>query len=166
MLTAPNKTLKESLTAALILVPTRELVDQVAKSIDALTAFCAKEVQTVKLSDKLSDAVQRSLLSNSPDIVVATPARAWHSIKSAAFSIDKLTHLVLDEADMLLTYDYKEDLESVSAALPQAIQTILMSATLGADVDSVKDLFCRKPILLDLEEPEAEGEGVRQYAVK
>lgn len=91
-------------TTALFLVPTRELADQVTKVVESLTAFCSKEIQVVKLSDRVPDAVSKSLLSNSPDIVVATPARAWHNIKSAALLVDALTHLVIDEADLVLSY--------------------------------------------------------------
>ncbi|KAM6514748.1 ATP-dependent DNA/RNA helicase [Fusarium solani] len=53
-------------TAALILVPTRELADQVFKAIEQFASFCAKDISTVKLTDKVSNAVQRALLSNSP----------------------------------------------------------------------------------------------------
>ncbi|KXJ94636.1 putative ATP dependent RNA helicase [Microdochium bolleyi] len=153
-------------TAALILCPTRELVDQVAKNIATLSAFCAKEIQKVKLADKQSDTVQRTLLSASPDIVVATPARAWQNIKSSALSLEQLTHLVLDEADLVLSYGYDDDLRSVSSALPKGVQTVLMSATLTTEIDTLKGLFCRNPTILDLEEADADGEGIPQYVVK
>ncbi|ORY69793.1 ATP-dependent RNA helicase dbp9 [Pseudomassariella vexata] len=161
-----KKTSSESYIAALIVVPTRELADQVAKSIDSFSAFAAKEIQTVKLSDKVSDAVQKALLSNTPDIVVATPSRAWKCIESGALSVEKLTHLVLDEADLLLQYGYNEDLQSITGSIPKNIQTTLMSATLTTEVDTLKGTFCRSPTVLDLEEPDAEGEGVRQFVVK
>lgn len=151
-------------TAALILVPTRELSDQVAKAIGTFTSF-AKDVQTVTLSNNLSDAVQRSLLANA-DIVVATPSKAWHNIQKSALSLGNLAHLVLDEADLVLSYGYDEDLQSIATAIPKGVQTTLMSATLTTEVDTLKGLFCRNPTLLDLEEPEAEGEGVDQYVVK
>lgn len=153
-------------TAALILVPTRELADQVFKVIETFTAFCAKDVQTVKLTDKVSDAVQRSLLSNNPDIVISTPARAWQSINSSTLVVDKLTNLVLDEADLVLSYGYDEDLENISRAIPKGVQAIMMSATLTAEVDTLKALFCRNPKVLNLEEKDAEGEGVKQFIVK
>ncbi|PTB65053.1 DEAD-domain-containing protein [Trichoderma citrinoviride] len=157
-------------TTALILVPTRELADQVFKSIELFSAFCAKDVRAVKLTDKLTDAVQRSLLSTCPDIVISTPARAWHNVNgnSGALSLDKLAYLVLDEADLLLSYGYSEDLESLSFSLPKGIQTIMMSATLTTEVDSLKKIFYRdqQPTLLDLEEPDAEGEGVTQLVTK
>lgn len=136
------------------------------KVIDQFAAFCAKDVQAVKLTDKVSDAVQRSLLSNSPDIVVSTPARAWNNVKTSALDLKNLTHLVLDEADLLLSYGYDEDLENVSRSMPKGVQTILMSATLTEEVDTLKGIFCRNPVLLDLKEKEAEGEGVSQYVVK
>lgn len=156
----------ESCTAALILVPTRELADQVAKAIESFSAFCTKEIQVVKLSDKVSDAVQRSLLSASPDIVVSTPARVWHHMKNSAFSLENIKQLVLDEADLVLSYGYDEDLQSIATALPKGVQKILTSATLTAEVDTLKSLFCQNATFLDLVEPDAEGEGVSQYVVK
>ncbi|KAG5974903.1 ATP-dependent DNA/RNA helicase [Claviceps digitariae] len=157
-------------TSALILVPTRELADQVFKVVEQFSSFCAKDVRAVKLTDKSSDAVQRSLLSTSPDIVISTPARAWYNVKSnqSALSLEKLTHLVLDEADLLLSYGYDEDLENLSWSIPKAIQTIMMSATLTSEIDALKKIFYRDnaPTLLDLEEPDAEGEGVTQLVTK
>lgn len=150
----------------LILVPTRELADQVTKNIAQFSAFCTKEISAVKLTDKVSDAVLRSLLSNTPDIVVSTPSRAWHATSSSFLSLEKLSHLVLDEADLVLSYGYEEDLEHISGTLPKGIQTILMSATLTTEVDTLKGMLCRNPTLLNLEEREAAGEGITQYVVK
>ncbi|PHH86027.1 hypothetical protein CDD83_10846 [Cordyceps sp. RAO-2017] len=156
--------------SALVLVPTRELADQVFREIERFSAYCAKDVQAVKLTDKLSDAVQRSLLSTSPDIVISTPARAWHNVKSnnSALDASRLSHLVLDEADLLLSYGYEEDLENLSWSIPKGVQTIMMSATLTAEIDSLKKIFYRSnaPALLDLEEPDGEGEGVTQLVTK
>jgi ATP-dependent RNA helicase DDX56/DBP9 len=111
--------------------------------------------------------VSKALLSNSPDIVVATPARAWHNIKNSALFVESLTHLVLDEADLVLSYGYDDDLQSIAAAIPKGIQTVLMSATLSSEVDTLKGIFCRNPTVLDLEEKEAEeGDGLTQFVVK
>ncbi|RMJ12316.1 ATP-dependent RNA helicase DBP9 [Fusarium kuroshium] len=153
-------------TAALILVPTRELADQVFKAIEQFASFCAKDISTVKLTDKVSNAVQRALLSNSPDIVISTPATAWHNVNSSALSLDKLTHLVLDEADLVLSYGYSEDLESLARSVPKGVQVMMMSATLTDEVDTLKGIFRRDPTLLDLKEKEAEGEGITQFVAK
>lgn len=161
-----HKTDSTPSTAALILVPTRELADQVLRNVEQLSAFCSKDIQAIKLTDQVSEAVQRSVLSSGPDIVISTPARAWQNIDNGSFSVEDLTHLVIDEADLVLSYGYDDDLQNVARSIPKGLQAILMSATLTTDVDTVQGLFCRDPTLLDLEEPEAEGEGVSQYFVK
>ncbi|KAK4453927.1 ATP-dependent RNA helicase dbp-9 [Podospora aff. communis PSN243] len=154
-------------TAGLILVPTRELADQVFKAIEEFSAFCAKDIQAAKLTDNVSDAVQRSLLSNVPDIVVSTPSRAWHSVNSSGLSLDKLQYLVLDEADLVLSYGYDEDMENFARTVPKGVQTIMMSATLSSELDTLKGIFCRNPKLLDLnEEIGAEDEKLSQFYVK
>lgn len=118
------------------------------------------------MTDQVSDAVQRSILSSAPDIVISTPARAWQNISNGALSAENLTYLILDEADLVLSYGYDDDLQNMARTIPKGLQTILMSATLTTDVDTVKGLFCRDPTVLDLEEPDAEGEGVSQFFVK
>jgi ATP-dependent RNA helicase DDX56/DBP9 len=139
-------------TSALILVPTRELAEQVYK--------------IVNLTQRVSDAVQRSLLADSPDIVIATPARAVANLNTSSVSLENLSHLVIDEADLVLSYGYEDDLQNVAKIMPKGVQTMLMSATLTTEVETLKGLFCRNPVVLELEEKEDEGEGVSQYVVK
>jgi ATP-dependent RNA helicase DDX56/DBP9 len=154
-------------TSALILVPTRELADQVFKAIEEFSAFCVKDIQCVKLTDNVSDAVQKSLLANAPDVVISTPARAWKCVNSSGLSLDKLRYLVLDEADLILSFGYEEDMENLSRSMPKGVQTIMMSATLTPEVDTLKGLFCRSPKVLDLqEEAGAEDETLTQFVVK
>ncbi len=150
----------------MILVPTRELADQVHKSVESFSAFCAKDVRAINLTQKVSDAVQRSLLADSPDIVIATPARVVINLNTSALSLESLAYLIIDEADLILSYGYDEDLQNVAKAMPKGVQTILMSATLTSEVESLKGIFCRNPVVLKLEEAEKEGEGVSQFVVK
>lgn len=147
-------------------MPTRELAEQVYKAVESFSAFCAKDVRAVNLTQKVSDAVQRSLLADTPDIVIATPARASLNINTSSLSLENLGHLVIDEADLVLSYGYDEDLQNVAKIIPRGVQTFLMSATLTSEVDTLKGLFCRNPAVLKLEETEDEGTGVSQYVVK
>ena len=156
----------EQYTSVLVLVPTRELAEQVHKAVESLSAFCAKEVRATNLAQKVSDAVQRSLLADSPDIVIATPGRASLNFNNSALSLNHLSHLVIDEADLVLSYGYEEDLQRLAKALPKGIQTFLMSATLTDEVDSLKGRFSRNPVVLRLEEGEDDGSGVSQYVVR
>jgi ATP-dependent RNA helicase DDX56/DBP9 len=153
-------------TSALILVPTRELAEQVHKAVESFSSFCAKDIRAVNLTQRVSEAVQRSLLADSPDIVIATPARAALNLNTSSLSLENLAHLVIDEADLVLSYGYDKDLQSVAKVLPKGVQTVLMSATLTNEVETLKGIFCRNPAVLELEENEEEGEGVTQYVVK
>jgi ATP-dependent RNA helicase DDX56/DBP9 len=113
--------------------------------------------------------MNRSLLSENPDIVVSTPSRTLLHINLSDQTLStKILHLVIDEADLVLSYGYEDDLDRISKALPKGLQTFLMSATLTEEVETLKTLFCRNPAILRLEEgeKEKEGEGVTQYIVK
>ncbi|KAL4878017.1 P-loop containing nucleoside triphosphate hydrolase protein [Aspergillus karnatakaensis] len=153
-------------TTGLILVPTRELAEQVQKVVTTFAAFCGKDVRSVNLTQKVSDAVQRSLLADFPDIVVSTPARVIANLGTSALALDTLTHLVIDEADLVLSYGYEDDINALSKAIPRGVQTFLMSATLTAEVDTLKGLFCRNPVTLKLEDKDDQGTGVSQFVVK
>ncbi|CAG8351116.1 unnamed protein product [Penicillium salamii] len=153
-------------TTALILVPTRELAEQVQKVIVSFSSFCGKDIRSVNLTQKVSDEVQRSMLADFPDIVVSTPTRVYSNVNNSALSLDKVTHLVIDEADLVLSYGYDDDINALSKAIPRGAQTFLMSATLTSEVDTLKDLYCRNPVILKLEEKEEKGAGVSQFVVK
>ena len=153
-------------TSALILVPTRELAQQISKAISSFTSFCSKDVKTVNVTQKTTEAVQRTLLGELPDIVVATPASAARNLSSNALSLESLTDLVIDEADLVLSYGYEEDLRTISATIPNGLRTSLVSATLAEDITTLKGLFCRDPVLIDLQESSESGGHTAQYTVK
>ena len=105
-------------------------------------------------------------MAESPDIVVATPARAAQNLQNSALSVDKLAHLVIDEADLVLSYGYEDDLQTIADAVPKGVQAFLMSATLTTDVSAVKSLFCRDPVILDFQDNASDSGGVSQYVVQ
>ena len=72
----------------------------------------------------------------------------------------------MDEADLMLSYGYNDDMENLARLVPKGVQTIMMSATLSAEVDKLKGIFYRDPVLLNLEESDADGEGITHYVVK
>ncbi|PYH49164.1 ATP-dependent DNA/RNA helicase [Aspergillus saccharolyticus JOP 1030-1] len=153
-------------TTGLILVPTRELAEQVQNVVTRFAAFCGKDIRSVNLTQKVSDAVQRTLLADYPDLVVSTPARVIANLGNSALSLENLAHLVIDEADLVLSYGYDEDINALAKAIPRGVQTFLMSATLTSEVDTLKGLFCRNPVVLKLEDKEEQGAGVSQFIVR
>jgi ATP-dependent RNA helicase DDX56/DBP9 len=152
--------------SALILVPTRELANQVHNAVVSFSSFCTKDIRSANLGQKIPDTVQRSVLADLPDIVISTPARAIGNVNSSALSLEHLAHLVVDEADLVLSYGHEQDVQSLAKAIPRGVQTLLMSATLTSEVDTLKGLFCRNPVILKLEEKEDEGSGISQFAVR
>lgn len=147
-------------------MPTRELAEQVQNVVTTFAAFCGKEIRSVNLTQKVSDAVQRTLLADYPDLVVSTPARVIANLGNSALSLEHLAHLVIDEADLVLSYGYDEDINVLAKAIPRGVQTFLMSATLTSEVDTLKGLFCRNPVVLKLEDKEEQGAGVSQFVVR
>ena len=156
----------QKVVSALVLVPTRELAEQVHKAFSAFSAFCSKEIRCVNLTQRVSDTVLRALLAESPDIVISTPARANQNSNTGALPLKDLTHLVVDEADLVLSYGYEEDMDSLAAAIPKGVQSLLMSATMTSEVNQLKGLFSKNPAILKLEDKEEGVESVKQYVVK
>ncbi|KAL6716861.1 ATP-dependent DNA/RNA helicase [Lecanora helva] len=161
-----NENKASKATIALVLVPTRELAQQVSQVFSTFATFCSKDVRIVNLTQRVSEGVQRSLLAESPDIVISTPSRIAQNIRSSALSVHNLQHLVVDESDLVLSYGYDDDIQAISKAVPQGLQTILMSATLTDEVNSLKCLFCRDPVIIDLQDDKDDSGGVSQYVVR
>lgn len=166
-----NTTLKAKVaatkhTSALILVPTRELATQVTAEVKKYTAFCAQDVRVENITRKEDPAVTRARLLESPDIVIATPSRAAQHVNASNLQLDGLKMLTIDEADLVLSYGYEEDLQSLAAALPSGVQTILMSATLRAETDTLQTLFSHDPAILELDDEEKDEKNLTQYIVR
>jgi ATP-dependent RNA helicase DDX56/DBP9 len=155
-----------SATTVLVLVPTRELADQVQKAFVSLSAYCPKQVKSINMTQRVSDAVLDALLSDNPDIVVSTPGRANNFLSTGSLSLAQITHLVIDEADLVLSYGYEDDIEAIAKAIPPSAQAFLMSATLTSDIDALKQTLCRDPTVIRIQDKEEQTENMTQYVVK
>ncbi|KAJ1675949.1 ATP-dependent DNA/RNA helicase [Spiromyces aspiralis] len=158
---------KRNATRALILVPTKELAEQVAKYIKDLTQFCAKELSVVNIANNAPLHMQKPILAERHDIVVSTPARILQHLSAGSLELrESLSMLVVDEADLVLSFGYEEDLQKTITYLPKVYQTLLMSATLTKDVQELKRLMLRNPAILKLEEDgDDSARSLTQYAV-
>jgi ATP-dependent RNA helicase DDX56/DBP9 len=152
---------------ALVLVPTKELSKQAARNINELAQCCAGEVSVVDLSSGDALKEYRSVLAERPDIVVGTPTRVLAHIEAGHMDLsESLKTLIIDEADLVFSYGYGDDLVKLLAKLPKIHQTLLMSATLGSDVEALKKLVLRKPVVLKLESSDLPSEKqLSQYTV-
>ncbi|KAL0839136.1 hypothetical protein ABMA28_017108 [Loxostege sticticalis] len=140
---------------ALILSPSKELCGQITSVINDLTIKCAREVRCVDISASGDMQTQKSLLMDKPDIVVATPSKALAHLKANNMRLkDDLAMLVVDEADLIFSFGYEDEIKELLGHLPKIYQAVLASATLSDDVLSLKKIVLRNPVTLKLEEPE------------
>ncbi|KAJ3833102.1 P-loop containing nucleoside triphosphate hydrolase protein [Lentinula raphanica] len=157
-------------TRALILVPTRELSEQVTSYMKGLCKYCEDSVVVVNAAGATSGHLQRTLLSDRPDIVIATPARALALLQSKSLTLTHLDSLVIDEADLVLAYGHDSDIRQIlqrGVYLPKVYQSFLMSATMTEDVEMLKGLLTlRNPAILKLEDSEDEAARLTQYSVR
>ncbi|GAB4846851.1 DEAD-box ATP-dependent RNA helicase 16 [Ancistrocladus abbreviatus] len=142
--------------AAFVLVPTRELCQQVYAEVMSLIELCRVQLKVVQLSSAMSASDLRTALSGPPDVLVSTPACIQTCLSTGVlqpkFIQASLSMLVLDEADLLLSYGYEGDLKAFTAHVPTRCQCLLMSATSSADVEKLKKLVLHNPYILTLPE--------------
>lgn len=153
-------------TSALILVPTKELASQVNKVVASFSAFCSKDIHTIDLTPSIHDPAQRVLLASSPDIVISTPSRALLRIDDGSLDVSNVTHLVIDEPDLVLSYGHDEDCQTILKQMPLGVQTFMVSATLSTEVHAIKGLFCKDPVVLDLVDDDKTANHIGQYYVQ
>lgn len=114
---------KEQKTTALILAPSKELCLQIRKVIENLTIKCSKIVRCVDLSAKGEPAAQKHMLAQKPDIVISTPARILAHLNQKNIDLkDSLETLTIDEADLMFSFGFENDLKSVLEHLPPTYQ--------------------------------------------
>ncbi|KAI9460737.1 DEAD-domain-containing protein [Russula earlei] len=155
-------------TRALILVPTRELAEQVLAHLRGLVKYCESDIALVNVADGVTAQLQRVLLSDRPDVIIGTPSKVLALLQAKVLSLSYLDSLVVDEADLILSYGHDDDIRSIFSGnfLPKVYQSFLMSATMTDDVESLKGLVLRSPVTLRLEEDEADATNLVQYFVR
>ncbi|KAF2846787.1 ATP-dependent RNA helicase-like protein dbp9 [Plenodomus tracheiphilus IPT5] len=161
-----HNTLRRKGKTSLILVPTKELALQITKVAKALSAHCGQDIRIQNIAGKESEVVTKAKLSDLPDVVIATPARAWANINNGALSVAELAHMVVDEGDLVMGYGFKDDLDQIKENIPTGVQKFLMSATLNTDVESLGTLLCVDPVVLKLDDLDKNAQKVKQYVIK
>jgi ATP-dependent RNA helicase RhlE len=120
---------------ALILVPTRELAEQVVTSIRAYGRHT--HLKGAAVYGGVGMEPQTRALKHGADVVVATPGRLLDHMERGHVNFSKLEVLVLDEADRMLDMGFAPDVRKILNALPEERQTMLFSATISPEVDAL-----------------------------
>ena len=112
----------------LVLCPTRELADQVAKELRMIAKF-AHNVKVLTLCGGVAFGPQLGSLKHGAHIIVGTPGRVLKHLKKDILNLENLKTLVLDEADRMLDMGFIEEIQEVLSFAPKERQTLLFSAT-------------------------------------
>jgi ATP-dependent RNA helicase DeaD len=148
---------------AIILAPTRELVQQIVAELQRLAAG-----QPVSICGIYGgEPIERQLrsLQQGVDIVVGTPGRVIDHIERRTLYLGDIFHVVLDEADRMLDIGFRPDIERILRKVPNPHQTFLLSATIGSDVRKLAQRYMFQPIEMNLSRDEPSVESIKQYYV-
>lgn len=128
----------------LVLCPTRELADQVAKEIRRL----GRQIHNIKvltLCGGVAFGPQKGSLEHGAHIVVGTPGRIEEHLRKGNLSLDEVSMFVLDEADRMLDMGFGEVITKITGYLPAKRQTLLFSATFPHDIENLAKKVTTKP---------------------
>ncbi|MBB1610378.1 MULTISPECIES: DEAD/DEAH box helicase [unclassified Pseudomonas] len=148
---------------ALVLVPTRELAEQVHDSFRAYGQHVP--LRTAVAYGGVSINPQMMKLRKGVDVLVATPGRLLDLYRQNALKFTQLQVLVLDEADRMLDLGFARELEEVFAALPKRHQTLLFSATFSEAIRQMAGGLLRDPLSIEVAPRNTAAKTVKQQLI-
>ncbi len=148
---------------ALILVPTRELAEQVHASCRQYGAHLP--VSTYAVYGGVGINPQMMRLRRGVDLLVATPGRLLDLFRQNAVKFKQVETLVLDEADRMLDLGFAQELATLFAALPKQRQTLLFSATFSDAIRGLAKGRLRDPLSIETAPRNSAAKAVRQWVV-
>jgi ATP-dependent RNA helicase RhlE len=132
----------------LIVVPTRELVVQVAGELEKLTKYMNVRIGAVYGGANIN--THRAIVHAGLDVLVGTPGRVNDLVLSRTLQLHSVKKLVIDEMDEMLALGFRPQLLTLMEALPDRRQNLLFSATLDEDVEKIINTYFVKPEYIEL----------------
>lgn len=146
-----NKLIVKNFTIqSIVLVPTRELANQITHELRQLAKF-AHNIKIITLCGGLPYKPQVHSLSHKAHIVIGTPGRVLKHLQKSSFNPKDINTLVLDEADRMLDMGFYEDIKSIIDFLPKERQTLLFSATYPNNIQELASSIMRFPHKITIE---------------
>lgn len=124
---------------SIILVPTRELAIQVANEIKSFSVENSPTVEVIYGGNNIRGEVQA--LKRNPSIVVGTPGRIQHHIRNKHLKLDHIQYFVLDEADEMLNFGFRSEIESILEQCPDDRKVLLFSATMSPAIMGIVENY-------------------------
>ncbi|NWD46978.1 DEAD/DEAH box helicase [Pseudomonas gingeri] len=148
---------------SLILVPTRELAEQVHESVRQYAEHLP--LSTYAVYGGVSINPQMMKLRKGVDLLVATPGRLLDLFRQNALKFNQLQTLVLDEADRMLDLGFQEELGNIYKALPKKRQTLLFSATFSDAIRLLAGQMLNDPLSIEVSPRNVAANTVKQWVV-
>jgi ATP-dependent RNA helicase RhlE len=145
----------------LILVPTKELVLQVEKTIESLCKYT--DLRWVALYGGIGPKQQAATLTQGVDVIVATPGRLLEMYANGNVILRKVKHVVLDECDRMMDMGFWPQLRDVQEKMPQKKQHLLFSATFPDKVQRLADNFLLFPTRIEITPQATPASTVQQF---
>ncbi len=135
-------------TRALVLAPTRELALQIGEELERFGR--GRNVRGAVVIGGVGMGQQTAAFKERREIVIATPGRLVDHLQQGTARLDEIEILVLDEADRMLDMGFKPQLTRILSRLPRTRQTLLFSATKGAEVSDFARQALRNPVMVEV----------------
>ena len=133
---------------ALILSPTRELANQLYKSINDLTSEI--NLKSYVIHGGISSEEQVQVARFGIDILIATPGRLIDLMKQKFVKLDETSYIVVDESDRMLDLGFAPDIRRIFDNIPNKRQTLFFSATMPSEAKKLAKDILNKPIFIEL----------------
>jgi len=143
----------------LILVPTRELVDQVAQEIEKLRGEVPVKVLTIYGGTGYDKQLEG--LKGGVDFIVGTPGRLIDLYKTHAVDFRQVRAIVFDEADRMFDMGFRDDMKFILRRVPNTRQFLVFSATLNFEVLNIAYMHGAEPIECNVSRDQAKAENVK-----
>jgi ATP-dependent RNA helicase RhlE len=148
---------------ALVLTPTRELASQIAERVSVYGRHLS--LRHALVYGGVSQRGQEIALRRGPDVVIATPGRLLDLMQQRLIDLGAVTHLVLDEADRMLDMGFVHDVRRICATLPTPHQTLLFSATMGREIETLAQKMLVDAVRVSIAPGTTTAETVEQSVV-
>ena len=148
---------------ALVLVPTRELAEQVFQSFQKYGVNLPLRMHVAYGGVSINPQMMK--LRKGLDVLVATPGRLLDLHQKNAVRFDQLQTLVLDEADRMLDLGFSRELDAIFATLPRQRQTLLYSATFSEAIKKIAEIVLSTPAVIEVSPPNTAARSVTHWAV-
>ncbi len=148
---------------AIVLVPTRELANQVAEELKKLSKYSGHRALPIYGGASIEGQIKK--LQAGCDIVAGTPGRVRDMITRGVLNLSEIKVMVLDEADRMLDMGFVEDIEYILKAMPTERHTLLFSATMQENVKQLAFDYMRNPKEISVSQDEVVLDLTKQYYI-